>query len=123
MDLLKVIKINYERKWFLFSFLYFNSEVGDIRKYLTKNWDIELSSIFSHLLISQIVDVLESLPGKLKHVALQTGTKHYFGSFDDMAERFQNPNIAEELSVPFKAGGLTSQLYPSIRANFEYNGG
>ena len=51
-------------------------------------------------------------------MALQTGTKHYFGSFDDMAERFQNPNIAEELSVPFKAGGLTtSQLHPFIRAN------
>ena len=57
-------------------------------------------------------------------MALQTGTKHYFGSFDDMAERFQSPNIAEELSVPFKASGLTtSQLHPFNRANSEYIGG
>ena len=57
-------------------------------------------------------------------MALQTGTKHYFGSFDDTAERFQNPNIAEELSVPFKAGGSTTpQLHPFNRENSEYIGG
>ena len=37
-------------------------------------------------------------------MALQTGTKHYLGSFEAVRERFQNPNIEEELSVPFKVG-------------------
>ena len=37
-------------------------------------------------------------------MALQTGTKHYLGSYEVIPERFQNPNIEEELSVPFKVG-------------------
>ena len=52
-------------------------------------------------------------------MVLQTGTKHYFGSFDDMAERFQNPNIVEELSVPFKV----RRRILCIRANSVHIGG